>query len=558
MNIDYNTTIQGHYTLYDEEMNILSESDNMITDWGMNRLTGLRDLAQPWNDPQSTPETGTDVSVLAFINNTKYFILGNGTTPVSSTDSWLANSYDMNQFVQTNRQFTKGILHPNITTGTVLSTAPDGDLLVTFNRVSNIQRKGDSNNFNPPDKITEIGCNWISNVHWTQPTNNNRFGVFSRALLSRPVYIGGTQYPNKGGGIIAKYSLTIKTNCNKVLENHISVTNYDVNNPVTLPNHKTNMRALPFYMLSANGEPTGILNNGLAQNQLTRSADGNFMMANRNFAEEYIQPVFEDIGLWNKEYVGNGYWSNTPSVGYNFSGWYNDGVGCGYYDRCPKCSWVDRGAVQTFQDDSLGTSYSSYRRSVDNYWSHVFMHSARKLWWLQGYSVNSSYDGSARYSTMMSTTTSNFNNGVSIKKKWDTKTGKSNTYREVETENLTEHNRKFYDSYTVEKIDNNTWQSKIKFSFRPGEFSSFINGFVLYPATLGDWDEDGVSYVRIVDSTGGIAGECRSSTINSAYYKLDPYITSNRDGIITAFETTGSIPSNVGVDVVYSFTFSRA
>jgi hypothetical protein len=233
MNINYNTSIQGEYTLYDENLNVLCETDNLITDWGMRRFVGDRSEGAPH-------PADTDESQQAFVNNMRFIMLGTDSTPVSTTDFRLISAIPTTEYTFTNE---------GATTGTLLSTDDiDGDLLMIFTRMTRFQMVSSFNPSLAPTEsysINEIGCSWSQTL-----SANNRYGIFSRATLPSPV----TVKPNNV--IFAKYKLTIKTNANQVLGN---MDRFNGTGASPYPNNKTNVRDLPLFTLQSNGEPATIL-----------------------------------------------------------------------------------------------------------------------------------------------------------------------------------------------------------------------------------------------------------------------------------------------------------
>ena len=258
MNVNYNTSLQGKYTFYDESMKILCETDNLITDWGMDRFVGDR------TDGGIQP-ADTDASQTAFVNNTQILVIGSGTTPASATDWQLQSIVPLSFFVITN---------DGATTGTTLSTDSNQDLLIIFTRM----QKFVASSLPAPVVINEVGCNWSSTF-----VQNNRYGIFSRATLAQPFTI----IPNNT--IFVKYVLTIKTNANKVLSSmyHLSGTG-----ATAFPNNKTNVRDLPLFTLKTDGTPAATLNNNNV------GAYGTFYC--------YNHPLFEDAGSHNQTYSGLG------------------------------------------------------------------------------------------------------------------------------------------------------------------------------------------------------------------------------------------------------------
>ena len=458
MNIDYNTSLKGEYTLFDENMNILSETKNLITDWGMRRFVADYSIGDP--NPTNTDESG-----LAFVNNMRHIMLGTDSTTPSYTDFKLISAIPTVEYTTTNE---------GATTGTLLSTDSTGNLLMIFTRMTRFQMASSFNVSLAPTgtySINEVGCSWSQTV-----SANNRYGIFSRVKLPSPVTVKPKNV------IFAKYQLTIKTNANQILSNmyHLSGTG-----ATFFPNNKTNIRKLPLYTLTSAGEPSDTLNSGLIGSRYSPSP-------------EYVQPLFEEMGLFNDIYGGSG---NSYSA---------------YQD--------------TYQDNTFGTSTGQY--------------SGRKLWWLQLYTTNYTIAGtlsatnggaypSERWSTFTSTTTSNLNNSTSIQV---ASPAGSDIFDVVVSQNLNwtaTTGRKKADSSIIEKIDPYTWKRTIRFLFTPGEFKSNTSVLKLYPATLGNWDGEQGGYVHI-DNTA-----------------------THNYGIVTVFNSGYTPNSSLFNGYAYSFNFTR-
>ena len=309
MNVDVNTSLAGHYTLYDENMNVLCETDNLITDWGMRRFVG--DIST------GAPHSGnSDGPARAFCSNITDIYLGTGTSTPSVTSWKLDSMVPLTAYSVSVHQAT---------TGTTLSTDPNGNLQIIFTNVERFKFNSTSSSYT----VTEIGCSWTSTM-----SANNRYGIFSRATLPLSPVVS----VSANSVIYAKYKLTVTTNCNKVLS---SMEHYMGTGATTLPENKTNVRRLPLYSLLSTGLPSSTLNNGVASAY--------------NTYPEYIQPLFEDNGLNNYEYVG--------SAGSAVNGAPNN------YCR-PEARW---------QDSTLGTSVGTW--------------DAYKIWWLQFYRIGYSISG---------------------------------------------------------------------------------------------------------------------------------------------------------------------
>jgi hypothetical protein len=261
MNIDYNTSLAGEYTIYDENMNVLSETKNLITDWGMRRFVGDRLTGAPH------PED-TDLSQQAFVNNMRFIMLGIGGSYGTETYSnfSLVSAIPATDYTEYNVQAT---------TGTTLSTdSASGDMLIIFTRLTRFEMASAFDSVMAPTssyEIKEIGCSWSQTC-----SANNRFGIFSRATLPSPITV---RPRNK---IYAKYKLTIRTDANQVKG---SMARLNGTGAVNLPANRTNVRELPLFTLKTDGTSAGIINNNLGDNY------------------NYSLPLFEDAGTNNLTYV---------------------------------------------------------------------------------------------------------------------------------------------------------------------------------------------------------------------------------------------------------------
>lgn len=267
MNTNINTSLQGQYTFYDENMNVLCETKNLITDWGMRRLVGDRSIGAPH-------PADTDGSQQAFVNNMRFITLGIGSTGYGSesyTDFSLVSTIPSTEYTTTN---------DSATTGTLLSTEPSsGDLLMIFTRLTRFQMASTFNTTLAPTSaytINEVGCNWS-----TTTSADNRYGIFSRTTLLSSITV------NPKAVIFVKYTLTVRTDCNQV---KTSMYHFAGTGAASFPANKTNVRDLPLFTLASTGEPSYLLNNN---NSGTYGA---------NYA--FHHPLFEDAGNYNTTYSG--------------------------------------------------------------------------------------------------------------------------------------------------------------------------------------------------------------------------------------------------------------
>jgi len=254
MSITINTSLKGVYTLSDANRKEICRSDNIITDWGMARLTG-----DPALGSQATAAWNR-----AFVNNLSQLYIGSGNSTPTRTNHQLDSI------------ITTGFTSTNDTGTTGTSTYTIGsDLYIKFT-------KGVEFNFTSGFTIREVGCNWTSTFAATKAN-----GIFSRATIP-------TNTVNAGDTLFLKYDLIIKTSVHQILENMpYSVGAQGVN----LPQNRTNVRYFPFYKLKSDGTAEQTLNNGSAKNGSSRPDDS---------ISEKVPPIFEDFGCLNALYIGSG------------------------------------------------------------------------------------------------------------------------------------------------------------------------------------------------------------------------------------------------------------
>jgi hypothetical protein len=261
---DCNTSISGEYTLYDENMNELCKSTNLITDWGMRRFVGDRSTGAPH-------PADTDISQQAFVNNMRFISLGVGSTGFGSeqtTDYNLVSAIPASDYTEFN---------VSATTGTTLSADPSGNLAIIFTRLTQFNM-GAAFSLGglglTQYVINEIGCSWTTSSSFA---SNNRYGIFSRSTLQDPVIVR----PN--GRVYARYVLTIITDANKVKENMVHFAGTGAS---SFPLNKTTIKDLPLYTLKSDGNPLNIINGGSTA------------------AFSSTVPLLEDAGNHNGTYTG--------------------------------------------------------------------------------------------------------------------------------------------------------------------------------------------------------------------------------------------------------------
>lgn len=537
MNIDYNTSLVGEYTLYDENMNVLTETENLITDWGMRRFVGDRSTGAP--HPYDF-----DLSQVAFVYNMRYIQLGyGGATAANYSDFKLVSAIPATDYVETNEA---------LTTGTMISSNPSENFAMIFTRMTRFKMASAFNTFTSPTStysINEIGCSWTTA---SACSASNRYGIFSRATLPNPVVV------RPGNTIYAKYKLTVTTDAGQVKS---SMNRFNGTGAVALPANKTNVRDLPLYTLKSDGTPSTILNYGgaMGYNAETGEAPGcwYFVDPNANVlatnyycnggpmgtyarALEYNPPLLEDAGSHNKCFVGSGdmYYSGS------------NGSVC---------------------NDTFGPRY-------------------KRLWWLQAYTSEwaitgalSATSGGAnpaqRYNTFTSTTTANIaiadssaGYGLTVQcadgyGPYNTMNDGSNfariykyngcinldynrnAYDQVMLQNVTlfdpavwpnrRAGRKPMDSETLTKPNSNTWRRTVRFLWTPGELPPKTTVFNFYRATLGNW--------HVVEYNPG--GRSTAYVDTKAEHKF---------GVVTALSAEYTSNPALYDGFEYNFTYSRA
>ena len=479
MNINYNTSLKGEYTLYDENMNVLCETDNLITDWGMRRFVGDRSTGAPH-------PLDNDNSQLAFVNNINFIMLGTNNTPASATDFKLISAIPTSEYTFTNE---------GATTGTLLSTDPiDNDLLIIFTRLTRFLMASAFNPSLAPTgtyEINEVGCNWSQTV-----TADNRYGIFSRATLPSPVTIKPKEI------VFVKYTLTVKTNANQVLEN---MTRVNGTGATAFPNNKTNVRDLPLFTLQTNGTPAATLNNS------NTGTYGSFYC--------YHHPLFEDAGNYNQTYTGRGP-SNDSTFG--------DSDERIWWLQFYTSNWnVATGAPINGGSDPL-LRYNAFTSATTTNINSTarFDHNPCCACVSLGVAYNSTsginYGGSVVYDTVISQNLDLF------------------------TDAVRDSGRKLPEIVLLER-NNNIWTRKIKYLFTPTQLRNGITVLKLYRAPLGDWSGNAGNWTC---GAGGMTSQ-RQSILFLDSVAVHSY------GIVTVFNAPYTPnPSNFeGVE--YTFTFTR-
>jgi len=265
-------TLKGTYAIYDSNYKLLVETDNLITDWGMNRLFG--------NWSTGTYEASASYAK-AFVSNFANIFIGSGYTGVDDYQP-----AGMSTPISTSVISTSSV--DTLMTGTTYNTdSTSGIATIIFSRSQKFTFSGSGT-------IREIGCSWN-----TTPAANVVNGLFSRAELSPTNEIS---FQN-GTTVFVRYNLTVTLPAYKSSN---AITPFNTSAGIAaLPATKSVIRRLPFYTLNQNGTPDGFLNNNIPE---TISTDT---------AIEYIPPLFEDFGGRNDVYVGdNG--NNSPTTQGNF------------------------------------------------------------------------------------------------------------------------------------------------------------------------------------------------------------------------------------------------
>ena len=415
MNVGLNSSLNGEYTIYDENMVELASTSNLITDWGMRRFLGDTSTGTPNSDVSDPPSR-------AFCYNFSNLFVGVSSTAVDATD-WKLGGRVLPLSAET---------VPN-QTGTTSKLAQDGDLVIIY---THFQKLTFDANLSSAITIREVGANWT-----TTETQDNRYGIFSRAVLppsGSNSYVTLAANRSRKQIIFLKYQLYFKTNCNKVLT---SMTHLTGTGATVFPANKTNVRRFPLYIMNSSALPVEELNQAAVSSN-----------------EEYVQPLFENMALDNFEYVGTA----RHDTGADANAWLG--------------SVVTVGDNVWWQSNLLGTATS--------------MINAKKVWWLQYYTQNAAYPAlseytingginpQTRYENFYSTTAYKFNNSLSIKQYRNTWVSASITNAQVMLDNnanLNSNMGRVPHDYTELTRNGNTWNKKIQFFFNSISLTSKIS-----------------------------------------------------------------------------------
>lgn len=262
----FNTHLHGFYVIEDSEGKEICRSNNIITDWAMNRLTG-----NFTGNPGSAPWS------LAFINNTKHILIGKQVAPSTPAPS----DWQLEDLINS-IQYT--VNNVPARTGTTIQNN-GSHMRITYTRMHEF-----TFNIAQSSPITEVGC------HWSDATfaPNDFDGIFSRALLPSPV-----PAPAVGSKLFIRYELIITTDSNKIINDDggDKIKFYHVPPAQPLPDSFTTMPYCPFYTMNSNGDPVNSLNSEGPSNSCSYWTGSFTAYPARNPRPR--SPLFEDFGAKN-------------------------------------------------------------------------------------------------------------------------------------------------------------------------------------------------------------------------------------------------------------------
>jgi hypothetical protein len=261
MSLETNTHLEGTFTVMDVNGQILSEQKNLITDWGMTRITGMNN------------RTSEYVCSLA-ANLTKIWI-GESTAPVQPKDYRLLSYFDGKTYTETNEPTITGTFYSLIDPGTQneklrIQFVKGSRFEFSLTTASQINEVGISSNYDPPYLRYLTGTHeWAGTVAkpggpnqragsgpygngWPAPHEDAlHTSLFSRARLSSPVDVIA------GDVLIIKYVLNVVTNAHLVTQDvdfPFDMTTITTGNE--MPSRKTNVRRKFFYELKSDNTIT--------------------------------------------------------------------------------------------------------------------------------------------------------------------------------------------------------------------------------------------------------------------------------------------------------------
>lgn len=437
MNFKLNSSLNGEYFIYDENKNLLASTSNLVTDWGMRRFLGDQSTGNP-------SVSGLDLPIQAFCYNFSNLYIGTDGTAVTPNDWKLGN-----------RVLPLSAEVMTLETGTESKLAQDGDLVMIYTVTEKLTFP---ENLSSSIVIREVGSNWTDIEQ-----QNNRYGIFSRAVLPTSSYVTLDAGRTNKQIIFLKYIFYFKTDCNKILG---SMPHTKSSGTPDFPPNKTNVRRLPLYTMDSLGRPIQTLNYGLWSDPV----DGN-----PRTNDEYVQPLFENMSLTDDLFVGSGF---TGVAGHGGN--------------------TTQGDTGIWQSNLLETN------------TIPGGYNARKVWWLQYYTIdqqpptdierlmNGGTDPSNRYNDFYSTTTTNLNN--SSRNLAITRCGFLGSVASTNIVNkqvMLDTNANFPLSpfmgriphdYTALSRNGNNWTRKIQFFATPGQIRPNVTVLKMYPATLGAWN----------------------------------------------------------------------
>jgi hypothetical protein len=259
MNTTIDTTLKGTYYIEDAKGNLLAEADNIITDWGMNRLFG--------NVPSTAyPTNSTPSYTQAFVNNLAVLHLGSSNTATTPGDSSLGS------YITPTGNYTQTTDTTN--TGSAYTFDGSGNATLTYTRSFQLS-------ITAPQTFREIGMH--HSAGGTAATVEN--GIFSRAILNPSVSVVA------GDVLFIRYRLVITFT--SYIDHGTLQFAYGAGTVGNIGRAKTVLQYPPFFGMTNTGAPAHILNNGHAWS----SPDG--------IDDQYLKPLFEDFGNNDRFYVGD-------------------------------------------------------------------------------------------------------------------------------------------------------------------------------------------------------------------------------------------------------------
>ena len=254
MSTTINSTLNGKFIIEDIHGNVLAEEHNIITDWGMIRLTNFNkqfsndymrcladNLKRIFVGTSSIPANASDFALKGFIAGKEYDHFNEPSITKTTYSRDPSNDNLIIQFVKGSRLEFKNT-----------TTIQIQELGIGFNYDANTEHSY-SGNYVPATSIyaPSVGSFAthpvlpVSTGVYTVPpyvshSNNIDFSLWSRSTIPAVSVIAGDI-------LIVKYVLTINTNCDKTQTNWTF--DSSSSGAVSLPDRKSNVRRKPFYEL---------------------------------------------------------------------------------------------------------------------------------------------------------------------------------------------------------------------------------------------------------------------------------------------------------------------